>query len=282
MISLYSSTDPTHAGKLAVTYNGLTLNSPTDPLDDTYELEAAFPKTDYATIADERATGDGSEIYEARKVLKAYRLLGRVKAPTYERLYDKVETLAKTFDPSLLSFNNASVQGFLPLDFTTLSVAGSIAGRYYARPLTTIDRMPHKFDGLAFLFTIDLIMRDPRRYRQTTASQTGAGTLAAVGDYPSPATVTITMAGAGSATYSVSNTATVQTKSLVLNLSGLSNGNVVIVNMDARTITVGGTDTMSLYVSGDYWMIEPGNNAIALANTTNATTVVSYRPAWSL
>jgi phage-related protein len=74
----------------------------------------------------------------------------------------------------------------------------------------------------------------------------------------------------------------VQTKSLVLNLSGLSNGNVVIVNMDARTITVGGTDTMSLYVSGDYWMIEPGNNAIALANTTNATTVVSYRPAWSL
>jgi hypothetical protein len=284
MISLF-----TDAGaKLPITYNGLTLNDPDDPVDDAYEIDLATPHSNYIAIADERPTGDGTEIYEARKVSKAYLLAGRVTAPTYAELYDKIEALAAAFDPALLSFNNASTFGFLALDFSTLTndttnyPTGIMSCRYYARPLTSIDRLPTKFDGKSFLFSIPLMMRDPRRYLQTTSTQTGAGTITNIGDYPSPATLTITMAGAGSATYAARNNAVIGDETLTLNLSGRSNGQVVVVDMDAKTITVDGTSMPSLYVSGDYWPVEPGANVITFTNTTNATSVVSYRRAFSL
>ena len=282
MISLYDG-DPEHSDKLTVTYNGLSLHVSTDPVDDTYELESCSIHTNFRSIADEKAYGDGLEIYEAWKVSKALRLTGRIKAPTYAKLFDKVETLAKTFDPALVSFLNASTQGFIALDFTTLSVSGNLSCRYYARPLSSLDRTPSKFEGRSYLFDIPLICRDPRRYSQSLTTRTGNGTESNTGDYPSPATLTITMAGAGSATYTARNDATVNDQSLVLNLSGLANLDVVVVDMDARTITKNGVDTMSLYVSGNYWTsIEPGSNVIAYTNTTNATSVASYRRAWSL
>jgi len=285
VISLFDAAN----AKLAVTYNSLTLNSPSDAAGATYELERVLPHTNYTTISDEAAAGDGMEMYEARKTSKAIRITGKVKGSSKADLYDRIETLAKTFDPSLISFNNPPPNDFLALDFstptadTTNFATGLMACRYYARPIGGLDVVPGKYSGLVVPFHLDMLLKDPRRYRQTIATITGSAAGTDIGDYPSWPTITITATGAGSATYSVKNTATIQgALTLTLNLSGLINTDVVSVDMVTRTILKNGVYAGSLYVSGSYWAIEPGVNTILVTNGTNVTTVTTYRPAWSL
>ena len=52
--------------------------------------------------------------------------------------------------------------------------------------------------------------------------------------------------------------------------------------MERKKITLNGTETPSLYVSGDYFHMKQGvSNTITLANTTNATTVTTWLRAFS-
>lgn len=284
MIGIFSA-DTT---RLAVTYNGLTLNNPADAADSTYEINAVATRPLYDTIEDPSPSGDGAEVYDARKVKLLLAIDGTIRAQSYADLYDRIKRLMATFDPAKVSHENASTQGFLPLDFsvptadTTTYPSGLVPSRYYARSASLYVPTDSEYQGLSTFFRLDLECSDPRRYLQTTSSQTGAGTIDnSKADYRSFPTITITAAGAGSATYAIQNVTAYATKSLTLNLSGLVNTDVVVVDMAAQTITKNGVATPSLYVSGSWWAIEPTNsNVITITNPTNMTTVITWRRAF--
>jgi phage-related protein len=91
------------------------------------------------------------------------------------------------------------------------------------------------------------------------------------------------MAGAGSATYSV-DVSSDSLFALTLNLSTMIASDVVVVDMARKKITKNGVETPSLYVSGDYFVIEPSayqGGSLTTLNGTNATTVTTWRPAFS-
>jgi len=272
--------------RLAVTYNGLTLNNPADPKNDTYTLDAVQPATQISQVVEPHPSSDGSEVYMPYKASRNIRLLGTIRAPSIAKLFDKMAVLATAFDPAVVAYNNPT-DSFLALDFSTPTTDtvnfanGLMASRYYVRARVAPEPMVTSWTGWSAMFSLDLLVKDPRRYIQAALSVTGTGTaantLATTVSWP---LVTITASGAGSATYSVANTTL--SKTLTLNLSGLVNTNVVVVDMAKAKITKNGVETPSLYVSGNYWPIQPGNNTITVTNGTNMTTVTSWRVAFVL
>jgi hypothetical protein len=282
MIALFDD----DGNRLAVTYNGLTLNSPTDPHDDTYELDVVIPVTNVQQVIEQHPSADGSEAFTPYKTQRVVRLLGAIRAPTLAKLFDKMRDLAKYCDPAKIAADNAT-DSFLALDFsvpttdTTTYTTGLVPSRYYARPMRLVEPVVSSYTGYSAMFTLDFLIRDPRRYLQTASTKTGSGTADnTAADYFSWPTITVTMTGAGSATYTVGNSTV--GKSLVVNLSGAANLDVYTIDMAKSKISKNGTETPSLYVSGDYWRMNVGNNTLTLANTTNSTTVTTWRSAFCL
>src|SRR3970282_1251902 len=169
MFSLFDGT----RRRLAVTFNGLTLNNPSDVSDDTYELNTVAGMTVVDAIAELRPEGDGMEVYDARKVSRLVRIEGVIRAPTLARFYDKGKLLPKTFAPALISLNNPTVNGFLALDFTVLTEDdatypdGLVLSRYYCRPRTLVEPLDSQYSGTGASFAIELQLRDPRGVLQT-------------------------------------------------------------------------------------------------------------------
>ena len=274
--------------RLPITYNGVTLNSPTDNENDIIEVAEAVGGTTYDAVTDPRQLIDGMEAYPARKIARSIVIRGTVRAPTIARLYDRMEALAVAFDPALASLNNASTYGFLAFDFSvpTLDLtnypSGLIPSRYYIRTLKPIDPPDSRYIGTSQHYEMTLLCRDPRRYLQSTSSLADAGTAANTkADYISWPTVTITMSGAGSATYQVTNSTL--GKSVYLDLSGRTGGDVVAVDMELKKVTINGTENNGIVgASTQWWWIKPGNNTIAITNGTNASTSSVWRPAFVL
>lgn len=283
MIGLYDD----DGNRLSVTFNGLTLNNAADDSDDTYELNAVITAATYDTTVDSDPSGDGAVISPARRIMYVVRLDGTVRAPTFAKLYDKKKALSLAFDPAHWSRREDTAHGFTNLDFsvptedTAEYASGLVPSRYVARSRREVVPIDSMYQGTSAFFTAELLIKDPRRTGQTLETRTGAGTATNEGDTFADATVTITMSGAGSATYAVSRTGDISgLTTLTLNLSGRSNGQVVTVDMANRRIYVDGTENMGLFVSGDYWDLDPGDNTIGITNGTNASTVISWRRSW--
>lgn len=275
--------------RLAITYNGLTLNNPADAVNDTYQVDSVTPATQFDTITDPSPGTDGMEAYNVFKAARLLTLKGVIRSPTVAGLYDKVKALAAAFDPAKITHENTG-GGFLKMTFsvptldTTNYSTGLVPSFYYARPRDIPEPTDSTLMGTDLPFKIDMLLVDPNRYYQTQSSLTGAGTISnTLADYRSYPTVTITMAGAGSATYTYGLTNSIDAAvSLVLNLSGTVNTDVITIDSLNSRILKNGTDTPSLYVSGAYPLIEPGTNTVTLTNTTNATTVTTFYPAFCL
>lgn len=307
MIGLYGGTSGPRGGgaRLAVTYNGLTLNNPSDTLvgasgPDTYELNTAVGSTSLDYLSEVNQQRDGLEVYPFRKVSRIETVRGVVRAPSQAKLHDKIKALANAFDPAKIAHDNDPTGAnpnnmFLAFDFSvpTLDTAnyatGLVPSRYYALPFRIPDPVIDNSTGFAAFFDLIMLMRDPRRYWQTLTTQAGAATIDnSLADYMSWPTLAITMTGAGSATYSVTNTTTLHgALALVLDLSNCLNGDVVTVDFERSKITRTRsgvvTDRPSYYVSGDYFHMDPvASNAIAYANTTNTSSSLSFRRAWSI
>lgn len=254
---------------------------------DIVEINRVQYQTAFSGVVEQREFTDGLEVYPTYKRQKRIILIGAVRASTKGTLYDRLEELATAFDPALVAHNDPDGMGFRPLDFSVTTAdtvtypTGLIACRYYVRPEAALEPPFSQHQGLAVPFVLSLIAADPRRYTQAVESLTGTGNADnSKADYWSWPTLTIAMTGAGSATFAIANAATAQT--LTLDLSGLVNGDSVAVDMESRAITVNGVDTPELYVSGDYFHLEPGSNAITVTNDTNASPTLSWRPAFSL
>lgn len=295
MIGLYAGVAGKRGGttRLSMSYNNLVLNNPNDTLvaqatgADTYEINTVAGSTAFDYLSEVNQQRDGLEVYPFRKISRIVTLRGIIRAQSIESLHDKIKALANAFDPAAIGFRNSNP--FLAFDFSVPTTdtgnyaSGLVPSRYYALPMRIPDPVIDYAVGRTASFDIVLLMKDPRRYLQTATTKTGGGAIDnSLADYRSWPTLTITMSGAGSATYTYQNAATTNTYALVLNLSGCVNGDVVVVDMERRTITKNGTSTPSLYVSGTYCQVETGTNTITITNGTNATSVLSFRRAFSI
>ena len=283
--------------RLAIVYAGnasITLNDPASPTDDSMFLDdiAVSPITD--AVMENKQGKDGMEAYQVFKNGLMIRMHGIIKAPTQARLFDKAEALAYAFDPALLSrrFSPSSL-GFrslafsVPTEDTVTFPSGLMPSQYFARAMDPVHFARSTFEGYNAPFEIDLIVRDPRRYLQTLRQKFDNGAMDnLVADYPSWPMLTIVMTAAGNAAAGFQNAGSLGgAKTLTLNLSGLAASDVVVVDMERRLIKRNGITDMSLYVSGDYWMIEPQNNTqsfnfINSGGISQSNTHVDWYPAF--
>lgn len=269
------------------TYNGYTLNQDIGgSKKDIVEINYVQPQSIIEQTTERLEFTDGLEVYGAYKRAKRILMSGIVRASSAGALYDRLEELAAAFDPSLVSRNNPTDFGFLPYDFdvptadTATYATGIIPCRFYVRAEAAIEP-PFRIKGnLGIPFRMTLLAADPRRYTQSTEQLAGAGTADnSKASYYSWPTVVIAMSGAGSANFAIGNSTAGET--LTLDLSSLSNGDSVAVDMQRESITLGGVDAPDLFVSGGFFWMEPGSNTITVANTTNASATTTWRPAFS-
>jgi len=271
----------------ALLYNNLTVNQRIGGSNkDIIEVNTIRSETPVQTIRESREYESGLEVYGAFKRGKRISLQGVIRAATHGALYDRIEEVAAAFDPDVVSRDNPNDFGFLPLDFSVPTAdvvnfpTGMMPCRYYVRAEEAFDPPLSQYAGMAVPFSLPLLAADPRRYRQSLSSLDGAGTADnSIGTFYSWPTVTIVMSGAGSATFAVGNTTAAST--LTLDLSGRANDDAIVIDMERRAISLNGVDAPELYVSGDYWPIEAGNNVVTLANNTNASVTTTWRSAFS-
>lgn len=288
MFSLFDVSGVEASDRLTLTYNGLTLND-LALLDDCYRIDSISSRMEFAAVSEKKQQADGSEIYEARKTLRVVTMAGEIVAPSRAKLWDKKATLARTFDPALVSRNNPSTDGFIALDgsIPTLDTAtypsGLIARRVYARAQSTPQPNERTSMGLSAEFVLHMVCRDPRAYLQAESTDTwesGANVVANTkADYPSFPTITLEATGAGSATFSLAKTGG---NTLTLNLTTLVSGDTVVIDMEKQTITKEGISAMNLYASGGWFDLSAGSNTITVTNPTNLTVTAAWRPAFCL
>jgi hypothetical protein len=281
--------------RLPISYNGVTLNSPTDSPTDTYEVNAVAVSPLLDSISDPNPDDDGTEAYGVRKVKLLITIDGTIRATSYGMFFDKCKMLAWAFDPARGSHEALTGQGFSALDFyvptmdLTTYTTGLVPSRYYARARAYHAPVISQYAGLASFFRLELECVDPRRYLQTESSVSGVGAKAvdnSAADYRSYPTITITMAGAGSASWTMTRTgvgAGWETKAFVIDLSGAVNLDVYVIDMAARSITKNGVAAPQLYVSGEWFEIEPASQTVTYSNTTNySACVLAWRRAWCI
>lgn len=275
--------------RLAITVNGLELNSPSDSPDDTYEVNTVAVSTAMDTVTEGRQTRDGLEMYTAKKLNLMVRIDGMVRANTMGKLYDKLASLAEALDGGTITYSDATALVDVTFSTPTSDYAnypnGLIACKYRARPRTIPTPSISQFTGTVSPFTVELIIPDSRRYLAAATTVTAVGTINnALASYRSWPTLTLNMSGAGSATYSIELTSSIGAKTLTLNLSGRSNGQVVTVDFAKKKITVGSTETPSIYVSGNFWEILPENSqTLAITNGSGISSFsLSFNRAFSL
>lgn len=287
MIGLYNDS----GDRLSIVYNGLTLNNDSDSTDDTYEINVVVTGDAWARVEDPRPEDDGYEAGKTWKQIKMIRLEGTLRAPTLAKFYDKRQSLAAAFDAAKIAHENTDPYLAMTFSVPTLDTTnfptGLVASKYLLLPKRIALPPLSMYSGRAGYFTLEMEAIDPRRYLQSsstcqvvaTGSTSFNNTLA---DYRSWPTITITATGAGSATYSVGATSDGLTD-LTLNLSGLVNTDVVLINTYDHTIKKNGTLAPELYVSGNYFPVEPKtylNNSLTVANGTNMTTVATWYKAF--
>lgn len=279
MIGLYDD----DGARLPITYNGITFNDPNEEATDALEVVSVQTATSYQAVIEQRNDErDGSEVFRPRKPIRTVRLDCVLRAASPGRFYDRLNTIGAALDPVLVRAANPTVEGFIALAFTTPKVGTDLSAKYLARPNGTVEPLISKFAGtMQATFPVVFILRDPRRYAASQSTLSGGGTATNNGNYRTWPTTTITMSGAGNAAYSIDKSGDTET-ALVLNLSGRSNGDVIVVAHETRTITLNGTVTPSLYVSGGFFDLGVGANTITVSNGTNATTSTAWNDAYAI
>lgn len=290
MISIFDAS----GSRLAIAYNGLTLNNPADAYNNTYEVNGVVETETLASFKEPAANGDGLEAYKVRKVVKLIRIDGTIRAPDLPTLFDKAVALVAAFDGAKVSHENPSTEGYLPLTFsiptndTTDYPSGLVASKYYVRALKCVVPTITEYIGNSAFFSLELEAVDPRRYLQAQSSTGALPGSSLVGNplanYRSLPVMTVTMTGAHTTgfTLGASHANGAPAQSLSLSLSGGAAGTVYTIDMQKQTIVdQNGVDqTASVYLSGTWLEIEPGNNTITVSDLTNCSLSMTWYPAF--
>ena len=289
--------------KNLITYNGLSINDPSDDPNDTFLLEDAIESVTYNQPYEPLPDRDGISVMEPRNMTRIIQLRGWVRAPSLSKLYDKIALINAAFDPTLAY--NADVLagsefdiGYLPMNFNvpTLDTAnyatGLIPQRLYVQALSLPVSMHTKFVGRDARIDFRLRACDPRYYLQTedTESLATAGvgatlnldnTLAA---YPSWPVITVNNAGgavaSGIASITRTSPSAYGTPAINLARSKMdAAAHTYIIDAAHRTLSnpSGASDIQILMGTSTFFQIMPG-----VVNTV----VFSFFPAtfnnWSI
>lgn len=277
--------------RIPFTYNGLTFNQITNEESTKFGIAiTAISQSSAADFISEKLQWrDGIDVSGVTKSSRVIVMNGYVFATGIAGIADRVAGLTAAFDPGRIAFNNDDP--FLPLTFdvptndTTKYPTGVAPSKVFVMPTEVpIPTIAQSGQGLSGRFRLTLLAKDPRRYLQTPTTLSDAGTLTLSSAYPTYPTLTFTMSGAGNAAFTIQNVSSRQgTKSLVLDLSGRSNGQAITVDFAKRQVLVNGTNTAGIFVSGTWFLAEFGSNVITYTNTTNTgTKTLTVYPAFSL
>jgi len=276
--------------RLPLTYNGYTLNemvsveSPAGMQGSMIAPVAYSSPVDF--ISEKLQWRDGIDVSAVTRSSRLIQLNGVIHGTTIADLKDRVRAFSHAFDAGWIAYANEDP--FLPLAFsvpttdTTTFPTGLVPSKVYVLPTETPMPAELRTNGRKASFRLTLLQRDPRRFLQTSVTHT-SGTLTNPGDTTSWPIVSFSMSGAGSASFTLTNTAPVKgARSLVLDLSGRSNGEDILVDFERRQVYVDGTQTAGIFKSGDWWEVEPGTQTVSYANTSNTgTRTLTVQPAFS-
>lgn len=280
--------------RVAMTYNGLTLNDPNADPNDQFEINILDFDPAWEAVTEPKTLTHGLEVYKPRRVQTIIRALGIVRGPTFGALLDKVASLNAAFDPVNAYRNDFATtrnRGFRPFASTiptadsTNYPSGLIAAHINVRSMRQPVRRTSQYDGLAARFELTLLAADPRLYYDTgqSANRTDAGAVSLNNEaafFPSWPTTTIDLSGAGSQVVAFTLASADQTVAFSLDLTGLDGSDTVIVDHEHRQIFLNGSVDMSLYVSGDYWEIPPSETSSLTISNTSGTLAGTVTVAW--
>lgn len=263
--------------------------SPT-AVQNTVVLDGRQIDTAYRDLRDPLHLAQGGQLGRVHKGMKIISLRGRILVPDsaqQSRLSDRERDMMAAFDPYLCYRDSPSTDGAYALDFqedtgdTFTYAGGRMPLRYYCRPTSEPRLDENLINGASRAFSLALIAGDPRLYEQTqqtlvltpgapTGNVTNRGTTAA------PLKVTILMAGAGNVAFTITRAGV----AFILDLTGLANGNSVVVIHETsgpfgegKTVKVGGVNAFSRKTSTpSTWLDAPvGTTSFTITNTTNVT-----------
>lgn len=283
MITIFSD-----AARLPISYNGYALNSVSAVESGAQgtEVWGIAYSSPIDSITEKLQWDDGIQVEGVTRSSRLIQMSGVIRGSSRADLNDRIRAFSHAFDPGWVAFvaRNAGTDPFLPLTFDVPGTSGTVPSKVMVLPTETPMPSTTSPQSRDARFRLTLLAKEPRRLAQAPVSLTNAGTLSnPAADTWSRPTLTFTMAGAGNPAFTISCTATVQgSKSLVLDLSGRSNGQAVTVDFASRRVLVDGTPTAGIYVSGDWFVIEPGDNVVSYSNVGNSgTKVMTAYPAWS-
>lgn len=283
--------------RLPVAFNGVALNTLTLSSAGVRsykygnEVVVSAPRTAMDYVSEPNQWADGMELYGLRKSSRIIVIRGITHGRDVSELYDNVRDLAKATDPARIRFQNPT-DPFLALTFSTPTrdtsnfANGLAACKYVGIPLRMVEpALSIAGQGLSAQWQLDFLLKEPKRFLQTASTLSGAGTAAnSIADDRSWPVLTFTLSGgAGASNFTIQNVGSYGgTRSIVLNLSSYNSGNWT-VNFRDRTIYQGTTLKTDVFASGDWFEIEPNNNVITYANTTNTSSrVLTWYPAFTL
>jgi hypothetical protein len=282
MIGLYSD----DGSRLPMAYRGLTIN------DDTYPVDSVTVDPRWDSVTEPLAERDGMEAYDPRRIAAMVRVDGFIRASSIAQLHDRIEALNAAFDPVLARDADSADRnrGYLPFTFSvptedvTNYPDGLIPMQYHGRSIALPVPRVSKFEGHSVPFTILLQAVDPRRYLQTLSSLTLTSAVQeldnSLASYKSWPVVRLTMSGAGIVDWVVNNSSD-DRDFLVLDLTGRAAGQVVEIDMQARTIKIDDTVDMSIYVSGEYFDLAPDVLEVGISSVAGiASCVIEWRRAF--
>ncbi len=264
-------------------------------VDDPANLDKAYANSDYylnmldiirVSAQDYRELRqflEGTEPNEAYEGMRALTGHGMIAAATAADLEDKTWAMYEAFSVAACRVAAASADpvGVLPFSFKRDSAGGTKALRFYCRPgagrPVVVGRAR---EGLNRPFIFQLLAFDPFAYDETLTQTTlanlsgGNNTVTNPGNIYTKPKVVITMSGAGGASAGFTNSTTGQT--FTMNLSSLSAGHVLTLDVDRATMKRDdGSNQYGCRLSGflSQMFLVPGANTIVWNNNSGISSV---------
>lgn len=206
-------------------------------------------------------------------------------ATTTAKMNELIQDLKEALNPDLLEADptygdGTKYYGYHPLEWTEDVGATSRAFRVFAKPKEIPQVATDSLSGNIRRTTLEFKVADPRKYLQTQSTLSGAGTAANAGTYTTPVVITVTASGATSTSLTITNSTTGES---IYVTTALSNGQVLVIDTGSHSVKLDGTETRSM-LSGTstWWLLNPGNNTLAISNSTNASVSFAWYSAWPL
>lgn len=257
----------------------------TDPTKFILTGSLSFTDTQVKNMEEERPSDMGIVDYGAKpgrgEVIWPIALYGS----SLDNLKSLIQTVKQAFHPDLLeedaTYGSATdYDGYHPMKWTESIGGVSIPVQAYLKSME-IPRVPMEdLAGIIRKSQLRLKASDPRKYKQTNSTLSGAGTAANGGTIKTPITITITATGTTATNLTITNSTTGES---IIVTTALTVGQSLVINTRNHTARLGGVDKRSYLSNTSQWFfLKPGNNTIALANNSNATISFAWADAWPL